>query len=164
MRSVSTTTEVSGHEYPITYLEFDSVPEALAKIGNVKEEEIAVEAPPGALQAVLSVINAAQKQGATQGGKELPRKAGEEHGFDSEEYRKAVEAHQQRAAKYVIGAGRGPQGGVTKTKARELGAKLRERLGDEALLALAREHGIDPAELGITAEGTGEGEGEGSEE
>lgn len=160
MREVTTNTRVGelkaildSDEYPITYREFDTLHEAFAAIGGTSEGEVEIEAPEGAQQAVLGVINAAQKQGALQGGKEMVREAVQDppEGVDPVEAAEAAVAkHQERAAKYVIGAPRGGRGGVTKTKARELGARLREKMGDEALLAFAREQGIDPAELGIT--------------
>lgn len=165
MREITRNTKVGGLEYPITFRVFDSLTEAFAQIGNAPEADVAVDAPTGAQEAVLGVINAAQEQGAKQGGKEVIRDAAEEAEFSLDEeglaladcpepVQEAVAGHQARAAKYVIGAPRGERGGMTKTKAREVGAKLREKLGDEALLALAREHGIDPAELGITSAGS----------
>ena len=165
MRQVTRNTKVGELEYPISFNRFDTLAEALAKIGKTSEEEVEIEAPQGALEAVLGVVNAAQEQGAKQGGKEMIRdaieKAGADEDYDGDPFehpqvQEAVEKHQKRAAEYVIGAPRGETGGLTKTKAREIGARLRDRLGDEELLKLAAEKGIDPAELGIEVESDSE--------
>lgn len=160
MQFLETTTAVSeledfGYEdgkYPIRVQTFESVSEALALIGKIKEEDVMVEASEGALSAVLGVINAAQAQGGKQGGKETIRAAvnGElKEGQDRQEaVDAAVAAHVKRAEGYVIGAPRGSTGGVTKTRAGNVGKALLEKLGPEALQALAAEHGLDLADLG----------------
>lgn len=163
MHDVTKQTEASGLSYPVTFKAFDSLEEILERLSREgKDPE----------ETLVQIVNAAQEQGAKQGGKEEIRNAIEEHGplavvevendkgetvervapldDQPEEIRAAVQSHQERAEKYVIGAPRGSTGGVTKTKARELGAALREKLGEEGLLALAREQGIDPSEFGIT--------------
>ncbi len=159
MRTKTTTTRIAGladfgyenDSYPITVQEFESVTEGLAAIGKCSEADIAVEAPEGALAAVLGVINAAQEQGGKQGGKETIRAAmtGDlEEGADRQEtVDEAISSHQTRCAKYVIGAPRGAQGGVTKTKASNVGKALLAKLGPEALEALAAEHGLDMDDL-----------------
>lgn len=149
MHTVDKETQAEGVAYPITFQVFDSLEEALAEIGGASESDIVIEAPQGARDSVLGVINAAQEQGAKQGGKEDVRKAVREHGADSPEAVEAVTSHQKRAAKYVIGAPRGSgPGGMTKTKAGDVGKALLETLGAEALKALAVEQGIDPELLG----------------
>lgn len=135
MFTVDKETNASGRVYPITFQQFDNLAEALEEIGS--EEN------------VLGVINAAQEQGAKQGGKEEVRKAISEHGTDSPEATAAVEDHQTRAAKYKIGAPRGGgPGGMTKTSAGNVGKALLEALGAEQLKALAAEAGVDPTLLG----------------
>lgn len=135
MHTVDKETQAEGVAYPVSFLQFDSLAEALEEIGSEQD--------------VLGVINAAQEQGAKQGGKEDVRKAIKEHGADSPEAIEAVTSHQKRAAKYVIGAPRGGgPGGMTKTKASDIGKALLESLGAEALKALAAEQGIDPELLG----------------
>ena len=150
MRYIDTTTSAGGLEafgyengsFPIRASVPDSVSEALAVIGKCSENDVAVEAPQGALDAVLTVIVAAWEQNAKQGGKSKIHAAmaeGDQDGVDA-----AVTAHQKRSEEYVMGAARGGAvGGVTKTKAGNVGKGLLAKLGPEALLALAAEHGID---------------------
>lgn len=159
MRYLDTTTAISelsgfgyeGGKYPIRVQQFDSCSEAFSKIGKCGEGDVMVEAPESALTAVLGVVNAAQAQGGKQGGKETIRAAitGDlKEGQDRQEVvDQAVEAHVKRAEGYVIGAPRGAQGGVTKTKAGNVGKALLAKLGPEALEALAAEHGLDMGDL-----------------
>ena len=149
MHTVDKETVAAGVSYPISFQQFDGLEEAVAAIGNCTADEVVIEAPQGAKDSALGVINAAQEQGAKQGGKEDVRKAVEKNGADSPEAAESVASHQKRAAKYVIGAPRGSgPGGMTKTKAGDLGKALLESLGAEALKALAAEQGIDPELLG----------------
>ncbi len=129
MHTVEKTTKAGEVEYTVSFNQFDGLPEALEKIGD--------EA------AVLGVINAAQEQGAKQGGKEEVRSAIREFGLESDEVAASVATHQSRSAAYVIGAPRGSAGGITKTRSREFGAALRDKLSDEQMLALAEEYGVD---------------------
>ena len=160
MRTIDITTQIGGLEdfgfeggaYPLTIQQFDNVSEMIAKIGKVDEAEVAVEAPQGALDAILGVGNAAQKQGASQGGKEVIRdvmsrdlKEGEDR---DELVAAAVAAHQASRAGYIIGAPRGGgSGGVTKTKASNIGKALLEKLGGEKLDALAAKFGLSEDDL-----------------
>ena len=131
MRTVNKDTKAGELVYPITFQVFDDLPEALA---NCKENE----------DTLTAIINAAQEQGAKQGNKQRVREAIEKFGLDSAEVAEAVEAHQKWAAGYTIGAPRGSGGrAITKTKARELGARLHELMSDEELMALAAERGVD---------------------
>ena len=154
MISKDCTTKVEGlasfgyenSNYPVQVFLPSSLPEALAKIGRCGEDEVVIEAPQGAQDAVLGVICAAWEQNAKQGSKEEIRKAiatGEQEAVDE-----AIAKHQERAPKYVMGAPRGGAvGGVTKTKAGNVGKELLAKLGAEGLKALAQEHGIDPDDL-----------------
>lgn len=53
----------------------------------------------------------------------------------------------ETARNYVIGRPRGSGDGLTKTASREIGAQLRDRMGDDELASLAEEHGIDIEDL-----------------
>ncbi len=149
MQYVDTTTAITGlaefgyenNSYPIRANVPSSLSEALAVIGKCDEGEVTVEAPEGAISSVLSIVCAAWEQNAKQGGKEKIRKVmgeGSQEKVDAE-----VKAHQTRAESYVPGAARGGvAGGVTKTKAGNVGKGLLAKLGPEALMALAAEHGL----------------------
>ena len=132
--------------YPVQVFLPASLPEALAKIGHCSEDEVVIEAPQGALDAVTAVICAAWEQNAKQGSKEEIRKAiatGEQEKVDE-----AIAKHQERSPKYVMGAPRGGAvGGVTKTRAGSGGKALLEKLGPEGLKAVLAEHGISMDDL-----------------
>jgi len=132
-------------QYPIQVCLPSDLPEAMAKIGKCDPEDVVVDAPASAQEAVLKTLWAAWEQNGKQGGKELIRKA--MASGDQAEVDKEVAAHQARAPKYVMGAPRGSIGGVTKTKAGNVGKAFLDKMGPEALLALAKEHGIDPDDL-----------------
>ena len=146
--------EAYGYEngqYPVTVQQFQSVGEALSQIGKCSEDEVVIEAPEGALTSVLAIINGAQDQGGKQGGKETIRAAMSRELGEGEERQAVVEgavkAHQKRAAQYIIGAPRGAQGGVTKTRSANIGRALLEKLGGAELEKLAAEAGLDLTEL-----------------
>lgn len=131
MREVTKTTKAGEVEYPVTFQVFETFEELLERSRGGEDQ-------------ILQIVNAAQEQGAKQGGKEEVRKAIREYGADSDEVAEAVGKHQERAAQYVIGAPRGSAGReITKTKAREFGAALWESLSDEEIAALAEEKGIE---------------------
>ena len=134
MREVTAETQTQEVKYNLTYFEFESLAEAVEFWNDqgLNGEEVARD-----------IINASQRQNALQGGKDEVRQAVNEYGPDSAEVAEAIEAHQEAAATYRIGRPRGGSTGLTKTKAREIGATLREKLGEDELLALAREHGIE---------------------
>lgn len=132
--------------YPVQVNAPDTLGEALARIGKCHEDEIVIEAPEGALQAVLGVVTASWLQNAKQGKKDTIRKAILEG--DQDKVDAAVALHQEWALGYVPGAPRGSAvGGVTKTRAGDIGKKLLEKYGPEKLKAIAMEHGIDPDDL-----------------
>jgi len=154
MRYLDTTTAIGGLEgfgfengsYPIRVQQFESVSEALAVIGKCSEEDVAVEAPEGALSAILGVVNAAQEQNGKQGGKEKIRKAMAEG--DADAVQTEVADQQARSEKYLIGAPRGGgQGGLTKTRAGNFGKALKDVMPLEEMKALAAKHGLDVDEL-----------------
>ena len=150
MKTLETVTSIGGLEafgyengsYAVQVTAPDTLREAIAVIGKCSEDDVSIDAPEGAQSAVLSALVAAWSQNAKQGGKEKLRKAileGDQDGVD-----KAVAELQESAYTYKMGASRGSApGGVTKTKAGNVGKGLLDKLGPEALLALAAEHGID---------------------
>ncbi len=142
MRTITKTTKAGELEYSISFQVFDTLEESLAEVGQVDISEIKIDAPDSAKNDTRDVVNAAQEQGAKQGGKEDVRKATRKFGSNSAEEAAAVEKHQKRAAEYIIGAPRGSTGGLTKTKAREIGVKLAQ-VDEEKLLALAAEMGVE---------------------
>lgn len=126
--TVTTSTARGAVEYDLTIPLFESVDEAgevWAKSGDNPDEVL------------LSILNAAQEQNAKQGAKDGVRKAAEEYGPESDEVQEAIAAHQESALAYRIGAARGGAlgGGMTKTEAREKGAKI-AAAGDEAAAEL----------------------------
>ena len=132
--------------YPVQVMLPDGLAEALAKIGKCDVDEIIIEAPQGAQDAVTGVVCASWEQNAKQGKKDTIRKAIAEG--DQDKVDAAVASHQEWALTYVPGAPRGGAvGGVTKTKAGNVGKALLAKMGAEALKALAAEHGIDPDDL-----------------
>ena len=146
--------EAFGYEngsYPVQVIQWDNVTEAMAAIGRVDESEIAVEAPQGVLDTVCGNLCAKQKQDATQSGKEKIRDACTrvlKEGEDRDEVvRVAVTEQQARTAKFIMGASRGGTGGMTKTKAGNVGKALLAKLGDEAIAAMCAEHGLDVSDL-----------------
>ena len=131
MRTVTKNTKAGELEYPITFQVFENLEEVLESCKGNEDQ-------------LTQIVNAAQEQGAKQGNKQRVREAQEKFGVDSSEVAEAVEAHQRWAAGYTIGAPRGSGGrAITKTKARELGARLHELMSDEELMALAAERGVD---------------------
>lgn len=138
MRTKSTTTKAAGHEYEISYQEFESLAEVL-------------ETVDGGEATALAIINAAQRQNAMQGAKATVVAAVEDEDATEESIAEAVEAHRKSAAGYVIGKPRGGgTGGVTK--------KVKGTLGDR-IVEYTQEHGKPPsqavmadlmAELGIS--------------
>jgi hypothetical protein len=160
MHTIDITTQVGGLEafgyedgkYPLRVQQADSCSEAFAKSGKCDEDEVIIEAPQGVLDTMLGIYNAAQKQGASQGGKEKIRDAMTRKLKEGEDRQAVVDAavtiHQTGREEYWIGAPRGGAvGGVTKTKAGNIGKALLERLGGEKLEAMAAEFGIDPEDL-----------------
>ena len=148
MQNASGTPSASGISYPYTVQQFESLDEAREAMGD---------------EGILENLNSLQDQNAKQGPKGEVREAideAEEAGWDDEAIQSAVdemdgggdealegvvsavEHAQEVTAGYVLGRPRGRTDGVTKTKAREIGEGLRERLSEEELLALAEEHGI----------------------
>lgn len=153
MDDTSGTTSVSGISYPYTVQQFESVDEAREAMSE---------------EGILANLNSAQDQNAKQGPKSGPREAiqdAEEAGHSEEEIQAAVDAHQETGdlpdnellaavceeiasaqettAGYVLGQPRGRTDGVTKTKAREIGERLREEMDEAELEAMAEELGVE---------------------
>lgn len=133
-------TKAGDFEYSIEYREFESIEEY---------REAAEERGENPDEAVLGLINAAQKQGATQGQKALVRDALE--GEDQDAVEQAVNKHQAAAREYIVGAPRGTRttGGNTKKKQREFGERVTAAmvekgapLSQSELAELAEELGI----------------------
>lgn len=156
MRTIEGTTEASGINFPYVA----TVPESLAE---------AVEVMPGDEDAVLSQIVSKWDQDAKQGRKNPVREAiaaAQEAGFSEEEIQaavdhgeangseelsavlEAVEAAQEYAAEFVLGATQ-RTGGPTKKARRGLGEALTEGMSEAEIREFAREHGLDPADLGL---------------
>lgn len=118
-------TEAAGVKYPVQYLQAESVDayRAAWEAQGLNPDEV-----------LLGIVNAAQKQGATQGNKTQVRDAvesGEQAEIDA-----AVAAHQESTAGYLIGAPRGgSRGGPTKKAKAALGEKIAE---------FVQEHGAMP--------------------
>lgn len=161
MRHEAITTTASGFTYGLTVPQFESFEEA----------EEAVE---GGREGILEILNSDMDQNAKQGWKKPVREAvdaAEAAGFSTDELETAQNAvddgeaeaedfpeevravlsavtdAREGARQYVIGRPRGSTDGLTKTKSREIGAQLRDRMGSEELAALAEEHGINIEDL-----------------
>jgi len=159
MRYLDCTTKVGGLEdfgypegkYPVRVQQWETLEENIAASGKCDVGEIIIEAPQGAKETANGRLNAAQKQAATQGGKGSIREAMTRDLKDGEDRQEivdeAVEAHKVSVEKIIQGAPRGSAGGITKTKAANLGKALKEKLGDEALAAMAAEYGLDISDL-----------------
>lgn len=152
MDDASGTTKVNGISYPYTVQQFESVDEAAEAMGE---------------EGILANLNSLQDQNAKQGPKSGPREAideAETAGFSTEEIQAAVDAYlesgdlpgderdavceeiesaQETTAGYVLGQPRGRTDGVTKTKAREIGEKLRETMDEAELKQMAEELGVE---------------------
>ena len=166
MRYEAISTKASGFEYGVSVPQFESFDEAVEVIEGGEE---------GIVEILNSDMNQNAKQGPKKQVREAVE-AAVDAGFDTdslesaleeadaledeerEEYLgslpdeasaviAAVDDARELAREYRIGRPRGSGDGLTKTKSREIGAQLKERLGDEELLRLAQEHGIDPDAL-----------------
>lgn len=137
--TVSTTTEQNTDAettYEVEVPQFESLAEAKA----LWEED-----GQNGDDVLLSILNAYQKQGATQGTKDPVRQAIREHGADSDEAQAAIAEAQENVRNFRVGAARGGTlaGGTTKTEARKRGEAIyadeeTARLVDELL----RERGL----------------------
>lgn len=155
MKTVEKTTAAGSGDaqvnYPVRFLQGEDLAEtigAIAKLDDATAQELRdFFASSSELQKASETVNgivcAAWEQNAKQSGKEDVRKAIKEHGVDSEQVEAAIKDHQQRAAKYVIGAPRGSTDGITKTKARTVGEKLRDQMPEEEFRKLAEDYGIE---------------------
>ena len=112
----------------------------------------AVELVAGGEESVLKVVNAAQKQGATQGNKTPIRKAIEAAGgeTDGDDVLKAVGKHQEACAKFIIGAPRGSSTGVTKKDREALGTAAVEFMQEHGRMPDTSEMDVIAGELGLT--------------
>lgn len=110
----SDTTTADGIEYPVEFLQADSVDAILAYYeseGNSRAEAESI---------LVGVFNSHNKQNATQGPKAGIRKAKSEAGdIDA-----AVAAAQEATRRFVTGAPRQSAGGVTKKAAGEMGIEI----------------------------------------
>ena len=91
-------------------------------------------------QCALEISNAQNEQGAKQGKKEAVRDAIAKG--DDKATKEAVKAHKEWAAGYVISGSTGRVGGITKTKAGEVGKALLNT-DPEKLKAIAAELGVE---------------------
>lgn len=153
MDNISGTTKVNGIAYPYTVQQFESLDEVTETMGE---------------EAAVANLNGLQDQNAKQGPKSGPREAieaAEEAGYSTEQIQDAVDTYvgtgdlpaeeelaavvseiedaQETTAGYVLGQPRGRTDGVTKTKAREIGEKLRETMSEEELREMANELGVE---------------------
>lgn len=138
MHSKTVNTKAGEFEYPVTFQQFDSHGEMVEYYTNLGEN---------AKDVILGIVNAAQKQGQTQGQKQGVRVALKEG--DKGKLKAAIADHQKAAAVNVIGAPRTDTGGVTKKKAGEMGVELArkqaekgEPLSSEEVTAIMAEHGL----------------------
>ena len=133
-------TKAGDFEYPIEYREFESLDEY---------REAAEERGENPDEAILGLINAAQKQGATQGQKQAVRDALEADDEDALE--QAVSKHQASAREYIVGAPRGTRttGGNTKKKQREFGERVTQAMVEKGGALTQQELDELREELGI---------------
>lgn len=155
MRHETVETSASGFTYTVSVPQFESFDEALEVIGsqddvlailNADQEQNAKQGPK---KGVREIVNAIAAEGyspedvqAWHDGVEEPP---EEVSEAIENLREAVTDAQRVTSEYRLGTPRGD--GLTKTASQKIGAALKERMGDDELMALAEEYGIDPSEL-----------------
>lgn len=139
-RFITVSTKAGDHLYNVEVRQFESLDEY---------REAAKERGENADEALLGILNAAQKQGATQGGKQAVREALETG--DEDAIRKAIAGHQKAAREYIIGAPRGTRNGTGVTK------KAQHQFGEAVVAAMMRKGGkpLTQAELTEIALGLG---------
>lgn len=139
-RYIPVSTKAGDHQYNVEVRQFDSLDEY---------REAAKERGENADEALLGILNAAQKQGATQGGKQAVRDALETG--DEDAIQKAIAGHQKAAREYIIGAPRGTRNGTGVTK------KAQHQFGEAVVAAMMKKGGkpLTQAELTEIAMGLG---------
>jgi hypothetical protein len=143
MREVTATTETAGFEYEVTYRAFESVEEILQTVDGGEE-------------AVLAIVNSAQRQNALQGGKSVVLTAikalpeGEAPSLENEALATAIQKHRETALAYTIGKPRGATGGLTQKDKAALGTKVAEYTISNGKPPSQREMQEIMAELGLT--------------
>ena len=109
-------TTASGITYPVEFAQADDLEvyrSYWAEQGHNPDEVL------------LGIVNAAQKQGATQGPKQSIRDAQNDPEGDVDA---AVQTAQETTASYVIGAPRQRTGGITKKVQHEMGEEITRRV------------------------------------